>query len=276
MSKLFALASLACLCTAPVYANDAILNANNLIDVDAVSQNLNYRENYDSVQTGALYDTEHGNQAGIALSTSSQTYVMGIADVYAKAWLQYTNGKTNYSGGQLGGAVQYTSKTYDNTLDLGYRLGKGLVFDARALQLTPYLSYDYHRWGRSIQNGVYNNQTLYGGDETYSHSSISLGLLGQWAVTDRLVLSADGSYGTAFASTMSAGNTQDTYALGNHHLTSVAFGADYALNRNLHLNASYSVTQSNYGSSALQSDGSLEPNSTTRLGVASIGVGYAF
>lgn len=254
------------------HAGDAIYNANNQLSVSLGSHNLHYREFDTFGLTGTnVLDSEKGAQPAVLLSATGQGEFLGFNDIYTNATLGYSHGNTKYDGylQSMDGSqplVPYKTTTKNTTLDLGLKVGK--VFNltaARSAALTPYVAYGYHNWNRDMSGDPY------GYKETYQHHTLGVGLLGQVAATDNLVLSADYSIGRTLGADMKLADAR--FKLGSNTSHQFALGADYALTKKLHLNAQYRLSVFKYSESPVVG-GMLEPSSKTIENSFLVGVGY--
>lgn len=279
MLKRIALAAAVLASTLSVaHADDTISRANNTIGISTGSHTLDYREvdNYGMTGTGTL-DSEKGTQFMFEGSATRQGDVFGISDVYTSLAVSYSHGTTNYDGylqstdGSSAALIPYQSSTTDSTTDVTLKVGKGFRFAAAGhpAQVTPYVRYGFHNWVRNLGDG-----SEYGYKETYSHNELGAGVLGQYAFTNKLVGSVDGSVSATISPKMKADGIGD-FSLKSKATETVSVGFDYAVTPALHVNGRYQFTHFEYGQSDI-SNGAFEPTSKTNEHVVLVGVGYAF
>lgn len=252
----------------PAYADDALRDVNNQVTLSAGGQHLNY------VESTAQYDpldSEKGTQASWQVGATVQRDILGIQDVYISASATYSNGSTHYDGyleDNFGFMTPYQSTTHDKTIDVDVRLGKAFRVLPQA-QIVPYIEYGSHSWIRD------SSSEAYGYYEHYRHQSVAVGILGQYAITPKLVASVDGGVGRTFAGKMTSGITDGTFELGSSTTTAAQFGVDYAVTRHLHVHATYRISHFKYGASNVI-DNEYEPDSTTTEHLVMAGLGYSF
>jgi opacity protein-like surface antigen len=266
---LIAFAGLCGLSTAHAGTSD-IKAANNQVGFQLMSTHVDYTETGDGTfaPSGTL-DTERGPVPGYALSISSMRDLW-LGNDYIEAEYDHASGNTEYVGGYLNPPTPYGSVvgTSGATLtNYSARYGAGFVVNDRSM-LTPYLELGHHEWDRGVNLG-----------ELYTHNYYGVGVLGQYASTDRLVLSARALFGSTFAANIVV-NGAFSGALGNSVLFKAGAGADYALVQNLHATLDVEYTSFNYGISALYPLGGgyygWEPDSSTKNTTVRIGLGAAF
>ena len=255
------------------HANEAIVNANNQVSLSVGASNLNYHELDDYGVTGGGYlDSEKGTQPAFKLEATRQGSVFGINNIYLSSHVQLAKGNTDYTGylqDEFGDLTPYTARTKDTTVDVGFKVG--YAFQIPSLpnaQVTPYVAYSFQNWVRDM------TPSPYGYKETYHHSTASVGVLGQYALSDRLVASADFNYGRTFGAGLSADGIAD-FTLGNSNVFGGGVGIDYAYTKAIHVNASYSISKFNFGQSDIN-NGYFEPNSRTIEQTFFVGLGYHF
>jgi opacity protein-like surface antigen len=258
------------------HANDAIERANNQVTFSVGANHLNYREiDTTGVTGGGDLDSEKGTQAAFQFSATRQFNAFNVRDLYTQASVSYARGHTSYNGylqgyDALGNFVlePFQNNTTSSTVDVNLKVGKGFRFGpASRAQLTPYVAYGYHNWVRDMQG-------QYGYKETYSHHTLGGGLMGQYALTDRLVATVDGSAAALISPKMSADLFGD-FTLKAKAQEQLVLGLDYAVTRNLHVSGSYRLTHFEYGHSDVN-NGMYEPDSKSTQQLFLVGLGYAF
>jgi opacity protein-like surface antigen len=252
------------------FAADAVKAANNQISLSFGREKVSYTETYDNV----WMDSENGHLDQARLSYMLQGDIGPVSDVYFQSVFGYAKGKTKYDGalnywdGASWSSVPYQSTTRVTNSDVSLKIGKGFSIGNR-VQLTPFLGYDYHQWKRDL-----GPADLGGYKEVYDHHAVSVGLLGQAAITDKLVASAWASRGRMIRARMEV-EDDTTFRLKARHVTSWGLGLDYRVSGNIRVNAGYQWSKFRYGESN-EIDGFLEPDSETTLKSYYMGAGYAF
>jgi hypothetical protein len=258
------------------HANDAISRANNQVWFSVGGQNIDYRElDKTGVSGTGTLDSEKGTQPAIQLGVTKQFDAFNVRDFYAQASVSAARGHTSYDGYLQGYDANgnfvlepFQNSTTSTTVDVNLKLGKSFRFGpASRAQLTPYVSYGYHHWTRDMHG-------QYGYTEDYQQSVLGGGMLGQYAITDRLVASVDANFGATLGAKMSTAGFSD-FSLGSKAQEQITLGADYAVSRNLHVHGTYSLTHFEYGQSAVN-NGAYEPDSRTTTQVFMVGLGYSF
>ena len=272
MKKVISLAAAALtLVSASAFADDAILQANNQLSLSVGAHHQDYHEpsTFDTIP-GDL-DSEKGSQFTAGLTAVRQGSLFGINDVYTSASAFVTAGKTHYTGYLLSTWAAKTDSTDNVSGDVELRLGKAFRFGSRSqFQVVPYVQYAYHIWSRTIGTDA---------AEVYSHHTLGGGVLGQYAPTRKLVLSANISVSEMLGAQMRK-DQYPTFQVQNRPVTEVGLGLDYAVTRHLHASANYRFTKFHYGKSANvagpQGGDWFEPSSRTTEQVVTVGLGYSF
>ena len=268
-----AVATLFATLTASAQANDAIVRSNNQATLQLGANHLDYKEydRYDSVP-GNVLDSEKGSQTSLKLGAITQRSILGVDNIVLSGSLGYTDGNTDYSGflqntstGEILGEA--TTSTKNRILNFDIKAGRAFKVAADA-QVTPYVGYGYRHWVRNIQGE-------YGLKETYKHHTASVGVLGQYAVSPKLVASADYSFGRTFSGKMDVSGEDLNFKLGRENSQTLGVGLDYALTKDWHLNTTYQVTKFKYGESPVVA-GFIEPDSKTVNQALYVGAGFRF
>jgi hypothetical protein len=244
-----------------------ILDANNQVAVQFVSTNFDYEETVN----GATFNTESNWVPGVGVSLSLMKN-WGVRNLYFNAEFSWLNGKTDYVGAYQGepfGSLKQKNGAIVH--DYEFRLGKGFEFQQN-LMVTPYFGIGTHEWNRKVNAG-----------EIYSHKYYGGGLMVQYSPFPKFVLAANGLVGTTFDSEIEiksipdAGIVGSTLPLGDSTITKLGLSGDYAITRNIHVNAGVEWVNFDYGASPLDPTGRYnEPDSTTSNVTTKVGVGYAF
>ena len=254
-----------------------ILYVNNQISIDAIDQNINYREKNGA---GTSLDSENGWQPGIQLTGTAMRNLGVLTNLYIMGQFSWARASTRYVGAYSGGNYgDLSQRDGAATTDFDFRFGKGFEVGP-SWMFTPYFGAGYHSWDRNLAGGG-------GYHEKYSHSYAGGGLLIQWAPTRQWVLSANGLAGSTFTRHMATSLTDGgypidpfNYNLGAKLMWKFGLSADYALTPQWHLNAGIDYTNFGYGVSNYQHLGgnkvSFEPNSRSGILTVKAGVGYSF
>jgi hypothetical protein len=267
-----------------IKANDTLRRANNHVGVAVGTEYQNYRE----IEDGGTLDSEKGYvKPAYRIYASSQFDLAGIKDVYTAASFSYTGGKTRYDGGtvnqETGEVMPLSNKTKAQLADWSVRIGKAIpVGAAGSVQLIPFVEYGQHRWDRDLaaEDGGYL--------EHYRNKAISLGVLGQYAPTDRWVLSAEVKAGRYYSGKLRVvdvpvtapdgeqGLLSDTLLLGSRPMVLLGLKADYAVTSHFHLTAGYSWQRFQYGRSNTNEFGLHEPRSISQMQRLELGAALSF
>ena len=274
----------------PIVCAYDILRANNQISVDFSAINMDYRE-YNQppaggvglpspLPQGAVINSEKGWVPGVAVTGSYMSDCSStISNLYLFARGSYHSGHTDYYNNTALVAASDPAKMWDGD----FRVGKGFLVSSNVM-LTPYIGGGVHAWDRTIvavPTGAFV--------EKYSHGYAGVGLLLQFAVAPRVVLSAYGFGGGTFSSQMNFDGTTalnyatlgpvHTYSLGNSGIAKAGASVDYAFTDSWHVNAGVDYTYFKYGASRqelLPTFTTYEPPSRTSDIRVSAGIGYSF
>jgi hypothetical protein len=276
------------LSTAHAADNDAFFRANNVIGLGLGSQQQNYRE----FMRGATVDSNRGDiKPSYRLYVTAQRDLLGIPDLYLGASVSYASGENTYRGalvdGVTGAQIPIAGRTPTRLFDWSLCAGKAFTLnEAATIQWIPYLDYSQHRWDRLDGGGV--------GDysEHYSHSMLSVGVIGQYAPTDRLVLSAEAQLGRLYDASVRVRSMEGPLyfndgpyryymngangpiVLGSHNAVMFGLGADYAVTSTLHVTAGYRWQRFGYGMGT--NNDVVEPKSTSIMQRVEVGIALTF
>ncbi len=253
---------------------NTILNTNNQFRVDYTNTKIDYTETGGAYGTmGGTLDTENGNVNGYQISLSTmRNWLFGNDYIY----LQYdhSNGDTSYVGQPANNTVNtYGSLTGTDGAELeNYfaRYGKGFAI-SNAMMLTPYFELGHHSWQRDVNAG-----------EVYANRWYGIGLLAQYAATQKMVITLNGMVGNNYGSDITVAGTF-AGSLQNSSTYRLGASMDYAITQQWHANLGVQYTSFKYGYSGMypisinnQLYGAFEPSSTTNYTVVKLGVGYSF
>ncbi len=192
----------------------------------------------------------------------------GVRNVYGQINFHYDSGSIAYKGAV--GRRPYDGTDRATMYRIMGRLGKGFSVCPNAM-VTPYVALGYQHWNRHLLGP-------YGYTEDYSALLVGMGVKGQYALTNRLVLGAN-------AELLAVTNGQMTPHLFNGLYGTAHFGttgeevvgldANYRLTGHVHLFGGLEYTHYNYTGGPLRF-GALEPSSSTNLFDLDAGVAYAF
>jgi hypothetical protein len=266
--------------------NDTFFRANNVIGLSFGSQHQNYRE----FVNGAIVDSNKGDvKPSYRLYATAQRDWFGIRDLYLGASVSYASGSNTYDGALVnfisGEQTPISSPTPTRLFDWNLRAGKAFTLnEAATLQLIPYLDYAQHRWDR-LDGGGYGDYS-----EHYSHSIVSVGAIGQFAPTERLVLSVEAQLGHLYDASVSIpyfeGKIFDLGSgyylrgpngpiiLGSSNTVMFGVGADYAVTSTFHVTANYRWQRYGYGVGV--NNDLTEPKSRTIMQRAEVGIALTF
>jgi hypothetical protein len=245
-----------------------LINANN-----EVGLSYNY---YTQYYTERIGDNENGGISGLGLSVTALSNVLSVPMVYEH--LAYTNDSGNFN--YTDGADGENSTDNANILGVSARIGKALFLNSRTM-LIPYVAYNYRKWDRNLSNGYAGGIEYLGYQEIYSYDALGLGLLGEYAINDALVLKGRLQYSQMLGNTL---NTYDmtgypnmTFNLKNEPVYTVGVGLDYDISGTpLHVTAGIKYVKTYFGKSNANVLGFYEPNSMTTGLNYNLGLAYSF
>lgn len=242
----------------------SIDQVNNTVSVDVGTSYLNYTETYNGVPK----DSEKGTVATLGFSVIKE-----LGDVYASVEGSRSDGNVQYTGGNVytGQAIGFRHEV--RTYDIDGKLGFALIKNDN-VQVTPYASIAYHHWYRPLN--AYDN-------EVYTNYADGLGVIGQFASGPWVTTVDVGVNDTFHAQNVESGlavyvrsggqTAQTSYYLGGRVGETASVKVSRLLGKHS-VFAQLGVNRSQYGVSAVNSFGFLEPDSTTVT--TNLTVGFAF
>lgn len=260
-----------------------IIATNSQVGISFVDTQSNYSEDIKS-PSGA--DVENGMLPGFKLQASDNFNLFGIHNWYASTSYRHDSGQVQYAEGS-----SFTSSTHVGNM-IRAKLGKTFFLNSD-MAVTPYVFGGYRWWDRTVPNGV-------AAPEYYSNGYVGLGGMFQIAATKRLVLSANAGYGEVIgAGVTGMVNPQLTelyhglpskvsFNLASRPYYTFGLGANYRINKRLHLFVNADYTDFMYGGSQVNAypvttwwgahgvDTLREPSSQTSQMSVGIGLGYSF
>ena len=245
-----------------------LINANNEVGVS-----YNYLSRYYTERIG---DNESGGISGVGLSITGLGNVLSIPFVYEHIGYTNQSGSFNYTDGADG--VNATDDS--NILGVSARVGKAFVLNPKTM-LIPYLAYNYEKWDRNIGNAVSGGIEYSGYQEIYSYDALGLGLIGEYAINNALVIKGRVQYSRMLGNILNAYNVSGypamTFNLGNRPVYTVGLGLDYDIAGSpFHITAGVKYLKTYFGKSEANEAGLYEPASITDGLNYSLGLAYSF
>ena len=150
-------------------STQTLINANNEI---GISYNLLSRYFTEVIGSDEITDSP-----GIGLSITALGNILTVPLVYEH--IGYTN--------------EYGKNTIIKTdiLGMSARVGKAFIINQRTM-IIPYLAYNYEKWDRNVSNAFvfgtefFFNKLSY--QDIYSYDALGVGVIGEYAITNTLVL----------------------------------------------------------------------------------------
>lgn len=156
---------------------------NRSLSLHATATRQDYREvDTQGLTANGTLNTERGTVGGWGLQARWQGRMGGLP-LWAQADAQWAQGQTDYDGYLQSGSTlsPFKAKTGNTWRSQSLALGVPLALGAgERFQFIPHLQWASQHWQRNL--------VQYG--ETYRHRSAGLGLVLQWAATERLTLEA--------------------------------------------------------------------------------------
>jgi hypothetical protein len=272
-------------------ANGSVIKqVNNHFDVGLGMEHLSYHEinpasgpvHRNEIPTGADLDGETGTLFSPSLSFGLQRKLWIIDNMRVETRLHMAFGDATYNGhlqDRNGNIVApATDRSGETFTDLEVRVGKGIsLFGSERDLLTPHIAYGLNEWHRKVGE----NNPSSGGGEQYRNRYWTAGIQYQFAVNDRLVLSADWNYGRTLSPRMNASDLYGTFDLGSTPLHDYEADATYTISRSAFIGLRSWWMRYGYNQSQLVIDynqglAAYEPGSkTNRYGLQTV-FGYSF
>ncbi|MHB1680688.1 MAG: hypothetical protein ACYCTB_09325 [bacterium] len=245
-----------------------LINANNEIGLS-----YNYLMRYYTERIG---DNESGGISGIGLSITGLGNILSVPNVYEH--IGYTNQSGNFS--YTGGADGVNATDNSDILGISARVGKAFFLNPKTM-LIPYIAYNYGKWDRNIGSGNAGGIEYSGYQEIYSYDALGLGLIGEYAINNALVLKGRVQYSQILGNTLNAYNVSGypamTFNLGDRPIYTIGAGVDYDIDGTpFHITAGIKYSRMFFGKSAANSNGLYESASMTTDVNYSLGLAYSF
>ncbi|MHB1702763.1 MAG: hypothetical protein ACYCS0_00900 [bacterium] len=221
-------------------------------------------------------DNESGGISGIGLSITGLGNILSVPNVYEHIGYINQSGSFNYTDGADG--VNATDNS--NILGISARVGKAFILNSKTM-LIPYFAYNYGKWDRNIGNGYAGGVEYSGYQEIYSYDALGLGLIGEYAINNALVLKGRVQYSRMLGNTLNAYNVSGypamTFNPGNKPVYTIGAEIDYDIDGTpFHITAGIKYLRTFFGKSGANSDGLYKPASMTTDINYSLGLAYSF
>ncbi len=196
--------------------NLPVVNVNNEIGLaaDVMLQD----QGYDHLSGGGASAEYSGWQPGLDAKASVMKDLWGISNVYAAARFNFNDGESS-----LGPSPAYAGTFNRQTENLGVELGKGFLITDKFL-LTPFIQGGY----TNLQSSIANVTT------TTANGFVGLGLRGDYALTDRLVVTGRLGWAETLGGNINTGANENV-GYGNGPMWQAGIGLDYLLYSHVHL-----------------------------------------
>lgn len=241
---------------------------NRSVRLSATALSQHYREtDTQGLTADGTLNTERGTVGGWAVQGRWQG-ALGPVPLWLQASAQWSQGQTRYNGYLQSGSTltPFQAKTGNTWRSHSLALGVPLaVAPGDPVQIIPHLQWASQQWERNLLQ--------YG--ETYRHHSAGLGLLAQWAATDRLTLEAAATRRWQSRASVAVPAFGFAAEQGRGTETELAIAARWRINQRWHLLASASRSRFQNGASPMQQGLQAPPNAhqTTRM---SVGLGLSY
>lgn len=258
---------MACFC-APLAHADVLHDVNNSVGVSLGMSNIHYSEADKLNETGgATLDREKGNQFAFQLSGVREGSIGALSHIYTSLSFSAALGSICYEGYAL---KDYSTLNFNHSVeqyDVVAKVGKTFRL-MPVFQLTPYVSYGFHQWNRFSY-------------DKYNHHEVGLGILAQYAMSQKMVMDLDVNLSEVLGANAHAQGLA-TQSLSSKPAIGVMLAGDYKLTHNLFVTASYNFKHFSYGQSAFQagsyhglySSTWYEPPSKTNTHTFMVGLKY--
>lgn len=266
-SLLLRLVAGACTIWSSAHAADwPSLNSSLSLSTTALDQHYREIDSQGLTADGTL-NTERGTVGGWAVQGRWQG-ALGPVPLWLQASTQWAQGQTRYNGYLQSGSTltPFQANTGNTWRSHSLALGVPLAMaPGDQVQLIPHLQWASQHWQRNL--------VQYG--ETYRHHSAGLGLLAQWAATDRLTLEAATTRRWQSRASVAVPALGFAAEQGRGTETELSFAARWHINQRWHLLASASRSRFQNGASPVQQGLQAPPNAhqTTRM---SVGLGMSY
>jgi len=267
-------------------ANEAIQRVNNQAAVAFQWTDLDYEETL----SGRSLDAVTGGAPGVSIS-----FTKTLDHFMVNPSMRFMLGDLTYWGGFNGdtSGATLTADTENFIFDTDIKVGYVFELDDETT-LIPYIQTGYRRWNREVPpvgTLIVDNQPtnigVNGYTEVYENQSVLLGMMGQRALGERLVLMAFAAGGTTFNAKLfsnvpfpdvlpGVATVSLDERLGSEPIYQLGLKGDYRAGERLHFIGGVDYTRFQFG----RSDGNavllFEPDSTTQEWRVSLGVAFDF
>ena len=216
-----------------------VVNVNNEIGLAA---GVMLQDQTDNLVRGAGTSPEFsGWQPGLDAKASVMKDLWGISNVYAAVRFNFNDGESS-----IGPTPPYAGTFNNTTENLDVELGKGFLI-TNSFLLTPFIQGGY----TNLQESFYNLT------DTITYGFVGLGLRGDYALTDRLVVTGRLGWAETVGGNL---NTPLNYNLGygNGPMWQAGIGLDYLVYSHIHLYGGVDYTDYTLARGALQPAGFRE------------------
>jgi hypothetical protein len=195
----------------------------------------------------------------------------------------YTNGTVSYSGHEVSAPYSILSSPSGEIInDVGIEIGKGVLFQTDTALVVPVIQAEYRHWARSVT-------IAHSPDEDYAFFAAGIGLRGDYALTERVAVTAKVGWEYMINPTdqtsanPSISKPANLLSLGARPIYQVSLGLDYRLIHDIHAFLEANYSRFSFGESppvyyyvGKTRDDEYEPPSLTNDLVLELGIAWAF
>lgn len=247
--KLLTLSSLPLIFTAvpALSQTNPIVNLNNNISVQGSATYQHYQENANGHTLGK-------KTGWVPTIQGSGSYMSPSQHFFLKGQVTYTRGSTTYLGRNTTG--QNTLSTISGSLEFG----QGFLLSSNFMA-GPFITYGHRYWNSQV---------------TYNMNYIGGGVMFDYQLGPRLIISGQGLAGGTFSTSLSAPPTR-TYNKGYQPIVKATLKANYKLAAHWYGFTSLSYTYFNFGKTPINPKKHIyRPSSTSQNLSIGLGVRYTF